>query len=78
MLDFLTRDLKKNNKKQFPSIEIGNDILIYIIFVPYALLSHSSEYNMANVFRVSHILTTYFTSLQVSEIKAKYEKRGKH
>ena len=25
-----TRDWKKNNKKQFPSVEIGNDILIYI------------------------------------------------
>ena len=29
MLHFLTRDCKKNNKKQFPSVEIGNDILIY-------------------------------------------------
>ena len=27
---FFTRDWTKNNKKQFPSVEIGNDILIYI------------------------------------------------
>ena len=27
---FLKRDWKKSNKKQFPSVEIGNDILIYI------------------------------------------------
>ena len=27
---FLTRDRKKKNKKQFPSVEIGNYILIYI------------------------------------------------
>ena len=27
---FFTRDWKKKNKKQFPSVEIGNDILIYI------------------------------------------------
>ena len=26
----ITRDWKKNNKKQFPSAEIGNNILIYI------------------------------------------------
>ena len=30
MLHFFTRDWKKNNKKQFPSVEIGNDILAYI------------------------------------------------
>ena len=29
---------------------------------------------MTNIFRVSHILLTYFTSLQASEITAKYEK----
>ena len=29
MLHFFTRDWKKNNKEQFPSVEIGNDILIY-------------------------------------------------
>ena len=45
---------------------------------PCSELSHGSEYNMANIFRVSHILPTYFTSLQASEIKAKYEKRGKY
>ena len=41
-------------------------------------LSHGSEYNMANIFRVPHILPTYFTSLKASEIQAKYEKRGKY
>ena len=30
MLHFITRDWKKNNKKQFPSVKLGNDILIYI------------------------------------------------
>ena len=29
-LTFFTRDLENNNKKHFHSIEIGNDILIYI------------------------------------------------
>ena len=33
---------------------------------------------MANIFRVSHILPTYFMSLKASEIKAKYEKQGKY
>ena len=28
---------------------------------------------MANIFRVSHILPTYFMSLKAHEIKAKYE-----
>ena len=27
---FFTRDWEKNNKKHFQSVEIGNDILIYI------------------------------------------------
>ena len=31
---------------------------------------------MANIFRVSHILPTYFMSLQSTETKAKYEKRA--
>ena len=30
-------------------------------------LSHDSEYNMANIFRVSHILPTYFT--RINEMK---------
>ena len=30
MLHFFTKAWKKNNKKQFPSVETGNDILIYI------------------------------------------------
>ena len=41
-------------------------------------LSHSTEWNMGNISRVYHILQTYLTSLQASEIAAKYEKRGKH
>ena len=41
-------------------------------------LSHGSGCNMANIFWVSHILPTYFTSLLANEIKAKYEKRGKY
>ena len=41
-------------------------------------LSHGSEYNMTNIFRVSGILLTCFTSPQASEIKAKYEKQGKY
>ena len=40
-------------------------------------LSHNSEYNMTNIFQVSHILT-YFTNLQASEIIAKHEKLGKY
>ena len=39
-------------------------------------LLHSSENNMTNIFRISHILQTYLTSLQASEITAKYKKRG--
>ena len=31
---------------------------------------------MANIFRVSRILLTYFMSFQATEIKAKYEKRA--
>ena len=30
MFHFFTRDWEKNNKKHFHSVEIGNDILIYI------------------------------------------------
>ena len=30
MLHFFTRNWKKNNKKHFRSVEIGNDILIYV------------------------------------------------
>ena len=30
MLHFFTRNWKKNNKKYFRSVEIGNDILIYV------------------------------------------------
>ena len=30
MEEEITRDWKKNNKKQFPSVEIRNDILVYI------------------------------------------------
>ena len=29
-VSFFTRDWEKNNKKYFQSVEIGNDILIYI------------------------------------------------
>ena len=35
--------------------------------------SHSYEYTMINIFQVSHILLTYLT-----ELTAKYEKRGKY
>ena len=35
-------------------------------------LLRGSEYNMTNIFRVSHIFPTYF-----GEIAAKYEKSGK-
>ena len=31
---------------------------------------------MANIFRVCHILLTYFMSFQATELKAKYEKRA--
>ena len=41
------------------------------------ILSHGSKYNMTDIFRVSHILPIYFTSLQVSEITAKYAKWGR-
>ena len=30
MFHFFTRDWKKNNRKQFPSVKVGNDVLIYI------------------------------------------------
>ena len=30
MFHFFTRDWEKNNKKHFHSVDIGNDILIYI------------------------------------------------
>ena len=45
MLHFFTRDWKKNNKKQFPSVEIGNDILIYINIkrVPHILIKHAAS-----------------------------------
>ena len=33
---------------------------------------------MANILWVSHILPTYFTILYATEMKAKYEKRGKY
>ena len=39
-------------------------------------LSHGAERNMTNTFRVSH--TIYLTILQVNEIAARYEKRGKY
>ena len=63
-------------------LEIENDSKLLMNFYYYYnhkhQLSHGSEYNMANIFRVSHILLTYFASLQAREIKAKYEKRGKY
>ena len=42
------------------------------IYIHMHQLSHGSEYNMTNIFCVSHIFQTYF-----AEITAKYEKRGK-
>ena len=30
MEEYNKPDQKKNNKKQFPSIEVGNDVLIYV------------------------------------------------
>ena len=47
------------------------------LFYMHQLL-HGSKDNMTNIFWVSHILPTYFTNLQASEIKAKCEKRGKY
>ena len=44
MLHFFTRDWK-NNKKQFPSVQTGNDILIYT--------------NIKRVFRVDIDYTPY-------------------
>ena len=32
-------------------------------------LIHCSEYNVNNIFSVSHILSTYFTSLEASEME---------
>ena len=49
-----------------------------MIFLINHWLSHCSDYNMTNIFRISHFLRTYFTSLQASEITVKYEKREKH
>ena len=42
------------------------------------LLSQDSEYNMANIVRVSHFFPTNFTGLSAIEITAKYKKKGKY
>ena len=51
--------------------------LRYIILI-YELVIARFRVQYGNIFRVSHILMTYFTSLYASEIKAKYVKRGKY
>ena len=65
--------------RQFSVSSVNISVVMYRhISLNMHQLSHGSEYNMANIFRVSYILPTCFTSLQASEIKPKYEKLGKY
>ena len=57
-------------RDQVEEINSINSLNSYNYFIKH-YMSHGSEYNMTNLFRVSQILPIYFTSLQLSEITAK-------
>ena len=63
---FSTRDLEKNNKKHFHSIEIEHDILVYINVkrVFRKLITHAASVTLKNwtrlLNRCMHAVTRYF------------------